>query len=84
VLLDIAMPVRDGTSTFEELRRIDPGARVLMFSGFSEESSAGALIEAGAVGFVQKPFSAQVLSDAVTGALGAAADDGPAKEPAQS
>src|SRR6185436_7321019 len=39
VLLDLTMPKLDGEQTFQEMRRIKPGVRVLLMSGFSEQEA---------------------------------------------
>ncbi len=69
VLLDMVMPEMDGQRVFEELRAIDPDARVLLSSGYSVEREARGLLEQGALGFVQKPFEVTELSRLVAEAL---------------
>ncbi len=56
VLLDRTMPVLSGFDVFREIRALDPTARVIMVSGYSEERAAAELREAGLAGFLQKPF----------------------------
>jgi PAS domain S-box-containing protein len=77
VLLDMVLPRMDGPAVFEQLRRIRPDVRVVLCSGFNPGGYAGidVLIAAGALGFVQKPFTIQSISTAITAALarGAAA-----------
>jgi len=71
VLLDMVLPRMDGPAVFEELRRIQPDARVVLCSGFNPSGYAGIdqLIAAGALGFVQKPFTLQSICTALTAAL---------------
>jgi two-component system, cell cycle sensor histidine kinase and response regulator CckA len=63
VVLDLVMPVMDGEETLPHLLAINPRARVLLSSGFSQEEKANQLIKAGAAGFVQKPFDLQMLAE---------------------
>jgi PAS domain S-box-containing protein len=69
VLLDVAMPGMDGPETFHKLREINPAVRGLLFSGYSADAAANQLVDEGAVGFIQKPFMADQLADAVAKAL---------------
>jgi two-component system cell cycle sensor histidine kinase/response regulator CckA len=73
VLLDMCMPVMDGTETFHALRRLRPDAKVLLASGYSLAKDTRALLEAGAAGFVQKPYRKAVLAEKLAELLGAAA-----------
>jgi two-component system cell cycle sensor histidine kinase/response regulator CckA len=65
VLLDIKMPVMDGHEALKELKRIRPDVRVLISSGFSESEAHEAFKGQGVAGFVQKPYRAPVLAEAV-------------------
>jgi len=69
VVLDMVMPVMGGGATFDELAAIDPGVPVLLASGYSLEGDAQEILDRGARGFVQKPFSKDELSRAVREAL---------------
>jgi CheY-like chemotaxis protein len=57
VLTDLTMPTLDGEETFRELRRIDPGVRVLLMSGYNEQDAIARFIGKGVAGFIQKPFT---------------------------
>lgn len=69
VILDLTMPRKSGRDTFAEMKSIDPNVRVLVSSGFGREGEGEALIELGAVGFLQKPYRAERLLEAVRQAL---------------
>ncbi len=69
VILDLIMPVMKGTEAFDEIRRLDPNARVLLASGFSVGSDVEALLSAGALGFIQKPYRFKTLATAVAEAI---------------
>jgi PAS domain S-box-containing protein len=61
VLLDLTMPRMDGEETFREMRRIQPGVRVLLMSGFSEQEALERFAGKGLDGFIQKPFNHEAL-----------------------
>ncbi len=65
VILDLTMPSLSGEETFRRLRELDPEVRVLIASGHSRQAAAGTLLEAGARGFLAKPFHVHQLADAV-------------------
>lgn len=70
VLLDMVMPQMNGREVFQRLRRINPGVRVIVSSGYSHDRDADHLLEQGAVGFVQKPYRRSDLLRAVEDAIG--------------
>jgi signal transduction histidine kinase len=72
VILDMLMPGMGGAETFQELKGIDPGVRVLLSSGYSLDGEAQQAMAAGARGFIQKPYRLAVLSHKVAEILGAA------------
>lgn len=69
VLLDLTMPAMDGEETFRELRRLDPGVRVILTSGYSEQDAADRFAGTGLAGFIQKPYRPQDLIEKVRVAL---------------
>jgi two-component system cell cycle sensor histidine kinase/response regulator CckA len=70
VILDMLMPGMGGPETFQELKAIDPGVRVLLSSGYSLDGEAQQAMAAGARGFIQKPYRLAVLSHKVAEILG--------------
>ena len=66
--LDIAMPVRDGLSAAEEISR-DNLCAVVMVTAFSQRDVAMKAAEAGAVGYVVKPFTMADLEPSIALAL---------------
>lgn len=56
VLLDLTMPVVDGTRVLAEIHRLEPSARVIVMSGYSARSAAERLLGQRIAGFIQKPF----------------------------
>ena len=59
VILDMIMPGMSGRVVFQRLRELKPNARVLLSSGYSEQGQAQDILDSGACGFIQKPFSFQ-------------------------
>jgi len=69
VLLDLRMPGMTGEATFDALRWVAPGLRVLIWSGYGAEQDVSAMLERGAVGFVQKPYRVGELSHLIADAI---------------
>jgi len=71
VILDMIMPKMGGPEVFAALKAIDPAVKVLLYSGYSNNSLAGIdeLLKRGVSGFIQKPFSAEDISIAIKTAL---------------
>jgi nitrogen-specific signal transduction histidine kinase/CheY-like chemotaxis protein len=70
VILDMLMPGMGGPETFQKLKEIDPGVRVLLSSGYSLDGEAQQVMAAGARGFIQKPYRLVALSHKVAEVLG--------------
>jgi PAS domain S-box-containing protein len=62
VILDLIMPKLGGEDAFAQMRKIDPDAHILIFSGFSQHKTTTSLLAAGAKGFLNKPFDVSELS----------------------
>ncbi len=61
VLMDVKLPGMNGVETFAEFRRIRPGVRVLMMTGFSVEALVAEAVGKGALGVLRKPFAVSEL-----------------------
>ena len=70
VILDMIMPRMSGEATFERLRAMDPNVSVLLSSGYSIDGQAQEILDRGCRGFLQKPFSLQVLSAKIKEVMG--------------
>jgi PAS domain S-box-containing protein len=70
VILDVIMPSMGGKETFQRLRQLDPDVKVLFCSGFHCDGTAKELVELGACGFIQKPYTLQQMSRIVVSILG--------------
>jgi two-component system cell cycle sensor histidine kinase/response regulator CckA len=62
VILDMIMPDLDGGKTFDALKAIDPGVKVILSSGYGLNSEAESIVQRGCKAFIQKPFNAHALS----------------------
>ncbi len=65
VILDMIMPEMDGPAAFHALREMNPELKVIISSGFSQDSSVQKLLSRGAAGFVAKPYQTEDLLRAV-------------------
>lgn len=67
VFLDINLPDRSGFEVLRQLTACDPDAYVIMFSGNSYLDNLTAAFDAGASGFIAKPFDKQKLRPYIEG-----------------
>jgi len=65
VILDMVMPGMGGGETFDRLRELDPGLKVLLSSGYSLDGQAKEILHRGCNGFIQKPFDIKQLSQKI-------------------
>jgi len=65
VLLDMIMPGMEAADTYDKLKSINPAIKVLLSSGYGLDQKAGAIIDRGCNGFIQKPFNMQILEDKI-------------------
>ncbi len=63
VILDMVMPNMTGDQCYHQLKEIDPTIPVILASGFDKNSAISGLLEAGASGYLHKPF---VTDDLIT------------------
>ena len=66
VTMDITMPEMDGLESLREIKKIDPGASVVMVSALGQESRMKEAIIYGAKGFIVKPFKEEMLISALS------------------
>jgi len=60
-ILDMNMPHNGGT-TFERLKQINSKLKIIIASGYAEQSRINELFRQGCDGFFQKPFTLEILS----------------------
>ncbi len=63
VMLDMSMPGLGGNETFRRLFAIDEKVKVLVMSGYDEHTGLNGLKKEEVLGYLQKPFRLQALTD---------------------
>ncbi len=74
VVLDLTMPHLDGIEALAELRRVDPGVRVVLASGYSEEDVTSRFTGQSVEGVLQKPYTLGRMRELLSGLLPASDD----------
>ena len=69
-IVDMGLPDTSGDLLCAELKKLVPGNPVLVCSGYADARSVQQVSEAGADGFLAKPFNREELAAAVRKALG--------------
>lgn len=69
VIIDMIMPELNGRECFRAIRELNPEARAILSSGYSREGAVQEILDEGMLGFVQKPYRADQLCEAVAEAL---------------
>jgi PAS domain S-box-containing protein len=75
VLLDQLMPRMTGEAALAEMRKIAPGVRAILASGYDESGRIHEIVAAGFGGFLQKPFRRQELAGKIAELLAPGAGD---------
>jgi two-component system cell cycle sensor histidine kinase/response regulator CckA len=70
VVSDVVMPEMDGPSLMRELRKRDPGVKIVFVSGYAEDAFAKNLPEGEHFTFLPKPFTLKQLIETVKAAIG--------------
>lgn len=65
ILMDIAMPALNGMEATRQILAADPAARILILSAHSDDVYVERMQLAGAIGFLEKQTSAEVLAKAI-------------------
>jgi PAS domain S-box-containing protein len=69
IFMDMVMPDMNGRELFSEIRKEFPNAKVLLSSGNGINEESQGMLDAGARGFIQKPYRKDALYAAVAEAL---------------
>ncbi len=69
VFLDMIMPNLSGKETFRWLKKIDPNVKVLITSGYLDQSRVDEALIEGVCGFLEKPYGAEELEREIYKAL---------------
>jgi len=65
ILMDISMPVLNGLEATKQILAANPAAKVVALSAHSEDAYVERMCAAGAVGFLEKQTSAEILTKAI-------------------
>ena len=69
VVLDLAMPGKDGLSTLAEMKRLRPLTEVIMLTGQGSVAAAVTSMKKGAFNYLQKPCDVDDLAATIADAL---------------
>ena len=56
VTMDVVMPIRNGIEATTEIKDLDPSSAVIMCTSVGQEEKMRQAVEAGADGYITKPF----------------------------
>ena len=65
VILDMIMPEMNGAEVFTKLKELNQDVKILLASGYSVEGQAAKIMALGCDGFIQKPFTLELLSNKI-------------------
>lgn len=65
VLLDMAMPKKDGLTVLKEIIGFNPKAKVIMISASDNQETVKECMRAGALAYILKPFNFQDVIDII-------------------
>jgi PAS domain S-box-containing protein len=68
-ILDMGMPIMDGSDTYPRLIEARPDIKVIICSGYDLDESSQAMLDAGASAFIKKPFLMNTLGHEIRRAL---------------
>jgi DNA-binding NtrC family response regulator len=64
IILDLYMPQKSGRDALADILKLNPQAKVIIYSGFDKVNHIQEMLEMGAKRFIQKPFRMkQILKD---------------------
>lgn len=69
LLLDIAMPKKDGSSALREILAANPSAKIIMITASDNLRTINDCVNAGAIAYIMKPFDFEDVLKAITTAL---------------
>jgi len=73
VMMDIVMPIQDGIDATRAIKEAHPDAKIVMCTSVGQEEKMKAAVEAGADGYITKPFQKPSVLEAIHDAVPAEA-----------
>ncbi len=67
VMVDMIMPKMGGLECLEAMKKINPALKAILSTGFSREDITGEINQSHILGFIQKPYRMQELSEVIAG-----------------
>ena len=84
IFMDVRMPLMDGVETYRRIKKVRPGAAVVMMTAYAVEDLINEALQEGARGVLYKPFEIEKMVDVIeqarrdsSGALIMVVDDDP-------
>lgn len=74
ILLDMAMPKKDGLTVLKEIIVLNPKAKVIMISASDNQETVRECMKAGALAYILKPFNFQDVIDIINKVANSQAD----------
>ena len=65
VILDMIMPEMEGKETFKKLKEINPDVKILISSGYNQDSLPEQVMDSGEAGFIQKPYNINEIAEII-------------------
>jgi NarL family two-component system response regulator LiaR len=65
ILMDLLMPEMDGIAATREIHREYPDIKIIALTSFSEQKMVQGVLDAGAIGYLQKNITAMELKNAI-------------------
>ena len=69
LLLDLAMPKKDGLTVVKEIMQIDPNAKIILITASDDQKIINQCLEQGALSHIRKPFDFKSVLKAITDVL---------------
>ena len=70
VLMDFAMPRKNGMVALNEIRRFDPHAKIIMLTALGQQAIVLRVMQAGAIDFLTKPYDPDRILSVLKKVLG--------------
>ena len=70
LLLDLAMPKKDGFTVVKEVMAMDPNAKIVLITASDDQKVINQCLENGATSYISKPFDFNSVLKAITDIVG--------------